>query len=135
VNNTNFSVYEIEEECNDKEDIYDFNLTLFSTLFNSILPSSELKEQTTIPFSYLFTSILHSSKNSILSSSLLIPSTLLFTITNSTSNKLDIICEQDICYGETNKTKDEIGNHLNEIMGNTNIGKRYLINYIFFISY
>ena len=75
VNNANFSIYVIEEECNDEEDIYDFNVTLFSTLFNSLLSSSELKEQTSFPSSYSFTSILDSSKNSILSSSLLILST------------------------------------------------------------
>ena len=126
-NNTNFSAYEVKEECNDQKEIYDFNLTLFSNLFSSILSSSELKEQTSFPSSYLFTSILHSSKNSILSSSLLVPSTQLFTLPNSTSNKIDIICEQDICYGKINKTKEEIGNHLNEIMENINIGKKYLI--------
>ena len=43
-NNTNFSAYEVKEECNDQEKIYDFNLTIFSNLFNSILSSSELKE-------------------------------------------------------------------------------------------
>jgi hypothetical protein len=126
-NNTTFSSYEVKEECNDQEDIYDFNLTLFSNLFNSIISSSELKEQTSIPSSYLFTSILHSSKNSILSSSLLIPSTQLFTLPNSTSNKLDIICEKDIIFGKTNKTKEEIWNNLDEIMQNINIGKKYLI--------
>ena len=126
-NKTNFSSYEIEEECNDQEKIYNFNATLFSTLFNSILSSSELKEQTSFPSSYLFTSILHSSKNSILSSSLLIPSTVLFTLPNSTSIKLDITCEQDICFGKSNKNKEEIENNLDEIMKNIDIGKKYLI--------
>ena len=126
-NNTNFSAYEVKEECNDQEKIYDFNLTIFSNLFNSILSSSELKEQISFPSSYLYTSILHSTKNSIVSSSLFITSTQLFNLPNSTSNTLNITCEQDICYGKTNKTKDEIGNNLNEIMENINIGKRYLI--------
>ena len=126
-NNTNFSAYEVKEEYNEQEEIYDFNLSLFSNLFNSILSSSELKEQTLFPSSYIFTSILHSSKNSIVSSSLLIPSTQLFTLPNSASIRLDIICEQDICYGKTNKTKEEIGNNLDEIMKNIDIGKKYLI--------
>ena len=79
-NSANFFLYEVEEECNNQEDTYDFNITLFSNLFNSVLSSSELKEQTSFPSSYLFTSILSSSKNSILSSSLLIPSTQLITL-------------------------------------------------------
>ena len=126
-NKTNFSSYEVEEECKDQDNIYDFNTTLFPTLFNSILSSSNLKEQTSFPSSYLFTSILHSYKNSILSSSLLIPSTQLFTLPNSTSNKLNITCEQDICFGKANKNKEEIENNLDEIMKNIDIGKKYLI--------
>jgi len=126
-NNTNFSSYEIEEICNDQEDIYDFNITLSSTLFNSLLSSSDLKEQSSYPYSYLFSSILNSSKNSILSSTALIPSTQIFNLPNSTSNKLDINCTQDICFGKTNKTKEEILNNLEEIMENINIGIKYLI--------
>ena len=126
-NNTNFSIYEIEEECNDQEDINDFNITLFSTLFNTNLSSSELKEQTSFPSSYLFSSILHSSNNSILSSSLSIPSTQLLTLPNSTSNKPDISFIQEIYFIKTNKTKEEIRNNLDEIMKNININKKYLI--------
>ena len=126
-NEANFSIYEVEEECNDQEEIYDFNLTLFSNLFNSILSSSMIKEQISFPSSYIFTSILNSSKNSILSSSLLISSTQLFTLPHSTSIKLDINCEQDICYGKANKNKEEIENNLDEIMKNIDIGQKYLI--------
>ena len=126
-NNTDFSIYEIEEDCKDKKDMYDFNVTLFPTLFNSILSSSKLQEQISFSPSYSFTSILSSSNNSILSSSVSISTTQLFTLPNSTSNKLEISCEQDICFGKTNKTKEEIGNNLNEIIENINIGKKYLI--------
>ena len=126
-NITNFSLYEVEEECNSQEDTYDFNITLFSNLFNSVLSSSDLKEQTSFPSSHLFTLMLSSSKNSILSSSLLMPSTQLFTLPNSTSNKLNISCEQDICFGKTYKTKEEIWKNLDEIMENITIGKKYLI--------
>ena len=122
VNMISFSSYEVEEENNIQEDLNDFNITLFPSLDNNILLSTELKEQKAFSSSYLFTSILNSSIKTILSSSLLnLPnSTFIYSTTfSSTFNNFDgkII----------NKTKEEIGNNLDRIMENITIGNKYLI--------
>ena len=134
VNMISFSSYEVEEENNIQEDLNDFNVTLFPSLDNNILSSTELKEQKAFSSSYLFTSILNSSIKSILSSSLLnLPnSTFIYSTTfSSTFNNFDgkiiVNCEEDICIGKINKTKEEIGNNLDRIMENITIGNKYLI--------
>jgi hypothetical protein len=130
----NFSSYEVEEENNLQEDFEDFNVTVFPSLNNNILSSTELKEEEPFFSSYLFTSIINSSIKPTLSSSLLIlpNTTIIYSTTfSSTSNifdrKIIINCEKDICIGNINKTKEEIANNLDGIMENITIGNKYLI--------
>ena len=117
INIVNFSVYEVEEENNYQESSIDFNTTLFPSLNNNILSS-----------------ILNSSAMSTLSSSSLIVSnsTIIYLTTfsslfNNFDFKININCEEDICFGKVNITKEEIGNNLDEIMENITIGNKYLI--------
>jgi len=117
INIVNFSVYEVEEENNYQESSIDFNTTLFPSLNNNILSS-----------------ILNSSEMSTLSSSSLIVSnsTIIYLTTfsslfNNFDFKININCEEDICFGKVNITKEEIGNNLDEIMENITIGNKYLI--------
>jgi len=130
---TSFTAYEIKEESTNKEDLKDFNVTLFPSLNNYISSSSDLEEQNPFSSSNLFESIINSSIKSILSSSLLvIPNSNFISSTlssnfNKYENKIIINCEQDICIGKINETKEEIGNNLDEIMKNISIGTKYLI--------
>ena len=133
-NMVSFSSYEVEEENYMQEDLNDFKVTLFPSLNNNILSSTELKEQKPFFSSYLFTSIINSSIKPTLSSSLLIlpNTTIIYSTTfSSTSNifdrKIIINCEKDICIGNINKTKEEIANNLDGIMENITIGNKYLI--------
>ena len=125
----NFSSYEVEEENNLQEDFEDFNVTVFPSLNNNILSSTELKEEEPFFSSYLFTSIINSSIKPTLSSSLLIlsDSTTIYSTFNNFDSKIIINCEKDICIGNINKTKEEIGDNLDGIMGNITIGNKYLI--------
>ena len=132
-NMSSFSSYEVEEESK-QEVLNDFNVTLFPDLNNNILSSTELKEQKPSYSSYLFSSILNSSiKPSLFSSSLIVPnSTIIYSIAfpttiNNFDSKIIINCEKDVCIGNINKTKEEIGNKLNRIMENITIGNKYLI--------
>ena len=95
-NIVNFSVYEVEEENNYQESSIDFNTTLFPSLNNNILSS-----------------ILNSSEMSTLSSSSLIVSnsTIIYLTTfsslfNNFDFKININCEEDICFGKVNITKE-----------------------------
>ena len=125
----NFSSYEVEEENKFQEDFEDFNVTVFPSLNNNILSSTELKEEEPFFSSYLFTSIINSSIKPTLSSSLLIlsDSTTIYSTFNNFDSKIIINCEKDICIGNINKTKEEIGDNLDVIMENITIGNKYLI--------
>ena len=116
-NINNFSTYEVEEENNYQEFLIDFNVTLFPSLNNNILSS-----------------ILNSSIYPILSSSsLIVPNSTISYSTTFSSNSFDfdskiiINCEKGICIGSIDKTKEEIGNDLKQIIENITIGNKYLI--------
>jgi len=68
-----------------------------------------------------------SSSSLIVSNSTIIYLTTFSSLFNNFDFKININCEEDICFGKVNITKEEIGNNLDEIMENITIGNKYLI--------